>query len=117
MNLRCWPIAGCWLLALAAAARADTCTINIGNGTADTLVSVTVRAEFAPPGSDADRNLDVPLAGALARKQSAKVTWECTSHNISYIATGTFANGIRRASAPFMPRPSFTGALDTAWIE
>jgi len=117
MNLRCWPVAGCWLLALAGAARADTCTVNIGNGTDDILVSVSVRAEFAPPGSEADRNLSVPIATPLTKNQSATVTWECTTSNISYVATGTFANGIKRASAPFTPRPSFTGALDTAWIE
>jgi hypothetical protein len=117
MNFRCWPIAGCCLLALAAAAYADTCTVNIGNGTADILVSVTVRAQFAPPGSEADRNLPVAIAGTLAKNQSAKVAWQCTTNNISYVATGTFANGIKRASAPFTPRPSLSGAVDTAWIE
>ncbi len=117
MNLRRWPIAACWLLGLGTAAQADTCTVNIGNGTADVLVSVSVRAEFAPPGSEADRNLPVEIPGELAKNQSATVTWECTTNNISYVATGTFANGIKRASAPFTPRPSFTGAVDTAWIE
>ncbi|MGO8921209.1 MAG: hypothetical protein ACLQJR_35435 [Stellaceae bacterium] len=117
MKFRCWPVAGCWLLALTAAASADTCTVNIGNGTADVLVSVTVRAEFAPPGSEADRNLPLAIAGPLAKGQSAKLEWPCPSSNISYVATGTFANDIKRASAPFTPRPSFSGAVDTAWIE
>ena len=105
------------LLALAGTAHADRCTVNIANGTGDVLVSVTVRAEFAPPGSQADRNLAVPLPAALRRSQSAPVAWNCTSRDISYIATGTFANGITRSSAPFKPQPFSSGALDTAWIE
>ncbi len=117
MNYRCWPIAAGVLLALTAAADADTCVINIGNGTADILVSVTVRAEFAPPGSEADRNLPVPLPGRLREQQTTKVEWTCPTSNISYVATGTFANDIKRASAPFTPRPSFSGAVDTAWIQ
>jgi hypothetical protein len=117
MMFRCWPMAAGVLLGLTAAASADTCTINIGNGTADILVSVTVRAEFAPPGSEADRNLPVAIPATLGKSQSTKVEWPCPTSNISYVATGTFANDIKRASAPFTPRPSFSGAVDTAWIQ
>ena len=55
--------------------------------------------------------------GKLFRNQTAKVAWECPTNNITYIATGLFANGIKRASVPFKPRPLFSGALDTAWIQ
>ncbi len=105
------------LLALTGAAHADRCTVKIGNGSADILVSVTVRAEFAPPGSADDRNLDVPLPGKLRRNETAAVAWDCASSNIGYVATGTYANGITRSSAPFKPHPFLSGALDTAWIQ
>jgi hypothetical protein len=105
------------LLALSGTAHADHCTIKIGNGTGDVLVSVTVRAEFAPPGSEADRNLAVPLPHALRRNQAAAVGWDCPTSNIRYVATAQFENGITRSSAPFTPRPFPSGALDTAWID
>ena len=117
MRYRRWPVAACCWLALGAAAQAESCAVAIGNGTGDELVSVTVRAEFARPGSEADRNLPVALGGKLTRNQSAKIAWDCPTNKISYIATGTFANGIKRRSAPFTPRPNASGALDTAWIE
>ena len=118
MMVRCWPMAAGWLLALTAAAgAADTCTVKIGNGTADILVSVTVRAEFAPPGSEADRNLPVTIPGKLRQNQTATVVWPCPSNRISYLATGTFANAIKRTSVPFTPQPSFSGVVDTAWIQ
>jgi hypothetical protein len=107
----------CGLLALAGAARADSCAAIVGNGTDDILVSVTVRAEFAPPGSDADRNLPVAIGGKLTKNQTAKVEWDCPTRNITYVATGLFANGIKRSSMPFTPRPNLEGALETAWIE
>jgi len=117
MKLRSLMLAGsCWL-ALSGAAQAEKCTVNIGNGTADELVGVTVRAEFAPAGSEADRNLPVALGRKPGKNQSTKVEWECPSSNISYVATGLFANGIRRSSAPFKPRPALSGALDTAWLQ
>jgi hypothetical protein len=106
----------CWL-ALAVAARADQCAVTIGNGTDDVLISVTVRAEFAPPGSDADRNLPVAIAGKLLKNQTAKVEWDCPTSNISYVATGLFENAIKRTSAPFTPKPNLSGRLETAWIE
>jgi hypothetical protein len=117
MIVRRWGAVAGSLLALAGTAHADRCTVKIANGTSDMLVSVTVRAQFAPPGSEADRNLPVTLPGALGRNQSAAVTWDCTTSNISYVATGTFANGITRASTPFTPHPFLSGALDTAWIQ
>ncbi len=120
MRLRACLIAGgSALLALAAAtpARADRCTINIGNGTADELVEVTVRAVFAPPATEADEDVPVAIGGKLSKNQSVKVEWNCPTNSISYAATGTFANGIKRRSAPFTPRPAFSGALDTAWIQ
>jgi hypothetical protein len=107
----------CGWLALGAAARADSCMALVGNGTADILISVTMRAEFAPPGSEADRNLPVTLGDKLLQNQTAKVEWDCPTRNIAYIATGLFANGIRRTSAPFTPRPNLEGRLETAWIE
>jgi hypothetical protein len=106
-----------WLLALTAPALADTCTITIGNGTSDELVSVTVRAEFAPPGSEADRNLPVDIGHKLLKDQTAKVSWPCPTNNISYVATGLFANSIRRSSDPFKPRPSVSGMVDIAWVQ
>ncbi len=117
MTIRTLLAALCCWLALAAAARADSCAAIVGNGTADVLISVTVRAEFAPPGSDADRNLPVTIGGKLLQNQTAKVDWDCPSRNISYIATGLFANGIQRTSMPFTPRPNLSGRLETAWIE
>jgi hypothetical protein len=117
MHVRLLLAAGaCWL-ALVASARADQCAVTIGNGTDDVLISVTVRAEFAPPGSDADRNLPVAIAGKLLKNQTAKVAWDCPTSNISYVATGLFANGIKRASTPFTPKPNLSGRLETAWIE
>ena len=106
-------LGGC---ALAAAARADHCAVNLANGLDDPIVSVTVRAEFAPPGSEADRNLSVALARPIPKGETAKIAWECPSAKLSYIATGTFSNGIRRRSAPFSPRAT-AGALDTALLE
>jgi len=119
MKLGLWLAAGCCWLALcgAAAAQARRCAVEIGNGTSDILISVTVRAEFAPPGSESDRNLPVALGRKLFKHQTARVEWRCDSPNISYIATGLFANGIKRTSPPFTPRPSLEGKLDTAWIE
>jgi hypothetical protein len=75
-----------------------------------------VRAEFAPPGSEADRNLAVGLARPIPKGQTAKIAWECPSSKLSYIATGTFSNGIRRESTPFSPR-AVAGALDTALLQ
>lgn len=100
----------------AGAARADQCAVNLANGMDDPIVSVSVRAEFAPPGSEADRNLAVPLAQPVAKGQTAKITWECSSSKLSYVATGTFSNGIRRASAPFSPREA-AGVLETALLQ
>jgi len=118
MTLRFWPIlAAAALLGVAGAARADTCSVAIGNGTDDILVSVTVRAEFAPPGSTADQNLPLPLAKPLTRNQSQRVEWNCTTNAISYVATGTFANAVKRRSAPFTPKPNLSGVVETAWIE
>jgi hypothetical protein len=105
------------LLLLPAGALAERCTITIANGTSDELIAVTMRAEFAAPGSEVDRNLPVALPRKLFKNDTAKVEWECPTSNISYVATGLFANGIRRASAPFKPRPLLSGALDTAWIQ
>jgi hypothetical protein len=110
-----WVVAGCVLSATAA--HADTCAVTIGNGTNDELVSVTVRAEFAPPGSEADRNLPVEIGPKLFKDQTVKVSWTCPTNKISYVATGLFANSIRRSSAPFTPRPSVSGALETAWVQ
>jgi hypothetical protein len=110
-----WIVTGCLLTATAA--RADTCAVIIGNGTSDELVSVTVRAEFAPPGSEADRNLPVEIGRKLLKDQIVTVSWTCPTNKISYIASGLFANAIRRTSAPFTPRPSVSGALDTAWVQ
>ena len=117
MTFRCWPVAAGLLLALAASAHAESCAVAIGNGTTDILVSVTVRAEFAPSGSPSDRNLPLALPGTLTKDQSTRVEWDCPSNSVSYVATGTFANDIKRQSAPFTPRPSLSGAVDTAWIE
>ena len=117
MSWRMGPIAAGVVLAMAGAAKAESCTIVIGNGTGDILISVTVRAEFAPPGSESDRNLPVALPGKLTKGQTARVAWTCASNNVSYVATGTFANAIKRRSAPFTPKASFSGAVDTAWIE
>ena len=105
------------LLLWPATARAERCAVTIANGTADELIALTVRAEFASPGSEADRNLPVAIPSKLFKDQRAKVEWECPTNNITYIATGMFANGIRRASAPFKPRPLLSGALDTALIQ
>ena len=102
--------------ALAGPARADQCAVNLANGMEDPIVSVTVRAEFAPPGSEADRNLAVPLAQPIPKGQTTKIIWECPSSKLSYIATGTFSNGIRRESSPFSPRV-IAGALDTALLQ
>ena len=102
--------------ALAGTARADHCAVNVANGMEDPIVSVTVRAEFAPPGSEADRNLSVALAQPIAKGQSAKIAWDCPSSKLSYIATGTFSNGIRRESTPFSPRAT-AGVLDTALLQ
>jgi phosphate-selective porin len=104
-------------LGWAAPASADQCAVNIGNGTSDILISVTVRAEFAPPGSEADRNLSVKIGGKLFKDQTAKVEWDCPTNRIRYIATGLFSNAITRHSAPFTPEPDLKGRLDTAWIE
>jgi hypothetical protein len=117
MSVRVWLIAACGVAAVADAARADTCIASIGNGTGDVLVSVTVRADFAPPGSEADRNLALTLPRPLAKNETAALRWQCPTSKISYTATGTFANGIRRRSAPFTPLPSAAGAPETAWIE
>jgi len=103
--------------ASAAAARADQCAVNLANGMEDPIISVTVRAEFAPPGSEADRNLAVPLAKPISKGQSARIAWDCPSHKLDYVATGMFSNGIRRSSAPFTPRARAAGALDTALLE
>jgi len=102
--------------ALAAAAHADQCAVNLANGMEDPIVSVTVRAEFAPPGSEADRNLSVALTQPIPKGETAKIAWDCPSSKLSYVATGTFSNGIRRESAPFSPRP-VAGALDTALLQ
>jgi hypothetical protein len=110
-----WVVAACVLTVTAA--RADTCAVNIGNGTSDELVSVTVRAEFAPPGTEADRNLPVEIGRKLFQDQTVKVSWTCPTNKIAYVATGLFANSIRRNSAPFTPRPSVSGALETAWVQ
>ena len=117
MHLRRVLAGACCWLALGGAARAAQCAVTIGNGTDDVLISVTVRAEFAQPGSEPDRNLPVEIGGKLLRNQTAKVVWQCATANIAYIATGLFANGIKRSSAPFTPRPSLSGKLDTAWIQ
>ncbi|HZB91382.1 MAG TPA: hypothetical protein VE397_08080 [Stellaceae bacterium] len=108
--------AGCWL-ALAVAARAEDCVVIVGNGTADPLIGVSMRAEFARPGSDADHNVDVAIGGKLYQNQSVRVQWDCPSRNISYVATGLFSNGIKRTSTPFTPRPDASGRPETAWIE
>lgn len=104
-------------LGWAASASAAQCAVNIGNGTADILISVTVRAEFAPPGSEADRNLSVKIGRKLFKGQTAKVEWDCPTNRIRYIASGLFSNSITRQSAPFTPEPDLRGRLDTAWIE
>ena len=119
MRLGAWLVAVCGavvVLGAASPARADRCRVNVGNGTADELVSVTMRAVFAPPASEADEDVPVDIGGKLLTDQSVRVEWTCPTNVISYAATGTFANGIRRRSAPFAPRPSFSGDLDTAWI-
>jgi hypothetical protein len=116
MAVRFWGILACCALT-AATARADTCAVNVGNGTSDELVSVTVRAEFAPPGTEADRNLAVEIGRKLLKDQTVKVSWTCPTNKISYVATGLFANSIRRTSAPFSPRPSVSGALEIAWVQ
>jgi hypothetical protein len=116
MTIRVWSLAACCWLA-AAAAHADTCTVIIGNGTSDELISVTVRAEFAPPGSEADRNLPVAIEHKLFKDQTAKVSWTCPTNKISYVATGLFANSIRRSSAPFKPQPDVSGRPETAWVQ
>ena len=116
MAAHLWTVvAGCMLAA--AAAHADICAVKIGNGTCDELVSVTVRAEFAPAGTEADRNLPVAIGAKLLKNQAVKVSWICPTNKISYVATGLFANSIKRTSAPFRPRPSMSGALDTAWVQ
>ena len=116
MAARLWTVVASCMLA-AAAAHADTCAVKIGNGTSDELVSVTVRAEFAPAGTEADRNLPVAIGAKLLKDQAVKVSWICPTNKISYVATGLFANSIKRTSAPFRPRPSMSGALDTAWVQ
>jgi hypothetical protein len=70
MGIRTLLAALCCWAALAAAARADSCAAIIGNGTPDILISVTVRAEFAPPGSEADRNLPVTIGSKLFQNQT-----------------------------------------------
>ena len=112
-----WLIAALWLVALARPAAAETCAVQIGNGGDVVLISVTVRAEFAPPGSAADRNLPVVLPRDLAKNEVVPIRWECPSNNISYTATGMFRNGITATTEPFKPQPMFpSGVLDTAWV-
>jgi len=117
MRLAAGPAALCFACALAAAAQADQCAVNLANGMDDPIVSVTVRAEFAPPGSEADRNLAVALAAPIPKGASARIAWDCPSNRLSYVATGTFSNAVRRRSAPFVPRATGSGVLDTALLE
>jgi len=117
MRRTLWLIAGLWLAAMARPAAAESCALQIGNGGDVVLIGVTVRAEFAPPGSAADRNLPVPLPRDLAKNEVVALRWECPSNNISYIATGMFRNGITATTEPFKPQPMFpSGMLETAWI-
>jgi hypothetical protein len=110
-------IAALWLVVVARPAAAESCAVQIGNGGDVALISVTVRAEFAPPGSAADRNLPVALPRDLAKNEVVAIRWECPSNNISYIATGMFRNGISATTEPFKPQPMFpSGMLETAWI-
>jgi hypothetical protein len=112
-----WLIAGLWLVAWARPAAAENCAVQIGNGGDVVLISVTVRAEFAPPGSAADHNVPVALPRELAKNEVVVIRWECPSNNISYTATGMFRNGITATTDPFKPQPMFpSGVLDTAWI-
>jgi hypothetical protein len=112
-----WLIAALGLGAAARAAAAESCAVQIGNGGDVVLISVTVRAEFAPPGSAADRNLPVALPRELAKNEVVAIRWECASNNISYTATGMFRNGITATTEPFKPQPMFpSGTLETAWI-
>jgi hypothetical protein len=112
-----WLIVGLWLVAVAPSAAAESCAVQIGNGGDVVLISVTVRAEFAPPGSAADRNLAVALPRELAKNEVAAIRWECPTNNISYTATGMFRNGITATTEPFKPQPMFpSGLLETAWI-
>lgn len=112
-----WFIAGLCLTALARSAVAASCAVQIGNGGEVVLIGVTVRAEFAPPGSAADRNLPVALPRNLAKNEVVAIQWECPSNNISYTATGMFRNGITATTEPFKPQPMFpSGTLETAWI-
>jgi len=112
-----WLIAALWLLAVARPAMAENCAVQIGNGGDVVLISVTVRAEFAPPGSAADRNLAVALPRELAKNEVVAIRWECPTNNISYTATGMFRNGITATTEPFKPQPMFpSGSLETAWI-
>ena len=117
MRRALWLIAGLWLIGAARPAAAESCAVQIGNGGDVVLISVTVRAEFAPPGSAADRNLAVALPRDLAKNEVAAISWECPSNNISYTATGMFRNGITATTEPFKPQPMFpSGTLETAWI-
>jgi hypothetical protein len=100
-----------------AAAHADSCVAKVGNGAGGNLVEISVRAEFASPGSEADRNLPLPLPRPLAKEQTAVLEWSCPSNKISYIVTGTFANGIKAASAPITPRRIGSSDPDTAWLQ
>ncbi|HEV2552066.1 MAG TPA: hypothetical protein VGU20_32460 [Stellaceae bacterium] len=112
-----WLIVGLWLVAVARPAAAESCAVQIGNGGDVVLISVTVRAEFAPPGSAADHNLSVALPRELAKNEVVAIRWECPSSNISYTATGMFRNGITATTEPFKPQPMFpSGVLDTAWL-
>ena len=117
MRRSVWLIAGLCTAALPRWAMAETCAVQIGNGAEVVLISVTVRAEFAPPGSAADRNLPVALPHNLAKNEVAAIRWDCPSNNISSTATGMFRNGITSTTEPFKPQPMFpSGLLDTAWI-
>jgi hypothetical protein len=112
-----WLIACFCVAAVPRLAAAENCVVQIGNGAEVALISVTVRAEFAPPGSAADRNLPVTLPHNLAMNEVVAIRWECPSNNISYTATGMFRNGITSTTEPFKPQPMFpSGTLDTAWI-
>lgn len=117
MHRSLWFIAGLCLAAFARSAAAASCAVQIGNGGDVVLISVTVRAEFAPPGSAADRNLSVALPHNLTQNEVVAIQWECPSNNISYTATGMFRNGITATTEPFKPQPMFpSGTLETAWI-
>jgi hypothetical protein len=110
-------IAGSLSLVLADAAQADTCIVKVGNGAGGQLVSVTVRAAYASPGSVADRNLPVILERPLEKDQIAGIRWDCPSNNVLYTVTGTFANAIRATSEPFKPQAGFaSGEPETAWV-